>query len=67
MRDLWNNISKYPAFLAGITLGLLANALKGIVPLLKNPVTLIAVIGFTLGSIGFISFTLRAMLALDAP
>ncbi len=67
MRDLWNTISKYPTFIAGIALGLLANTLKSMLPFLKNPVTAIALSGLLFGGIAFVGFTLRAMLALDAP
>ncbi|NJP12199.1 MAG: DUF751 family protein [Leptolyngbyaceae cyanobacterium RU_5_1] len=65
MQNFWNTISKYPIFVAGAILGVFLNAVKPLLPLLKNPVTAIALIGACLGGLAFVSFTLRAMLGLQ--
>jgi hypothetical protein len=65
MKDLWSTLSKYPAFIIGALLGVFLNAVKPLVPLLKNPVTAIALVGVFLGGLAFIGFTLRAMLGLN--
>ncbi|WP_421657537.1 DUF751 family protein [Leptothermofonsia sp. ETS-13] len=64
MQNLWNNVSKWPLFVLGAILGVFFNAVKPLVPLLKNPVTAIALIGLLLGGIAFIAFTLRAMMGM---
>jgi len=65
IQDLWKTISKYPSFLVGIMLGVILNALAPLAPLLKRPVTAIAVVGVFVGALAFLSFTLRAMLGLS--
>ncbi|MER3432299.1 MAG: DUF751 domain-containing protein [Leptolyngbya sp. ERB_1_1] len=65
IQDLWKTIAKYPSFLVGIMLGVILNALAPLAPLLKRPVTAIAVIGVFVGALAFLSFTLRAMLGLS--
>jgi hypothetical protein len=62
MQNFWNTVSKYPIFLTGIILGIFLNALKPLAPLLKNPVTAIALIGTFIAAFAFLGFTLRAML-----
>jgi hypothetical protein len=66
MKDFFNNILRYPKFLALITAGVLSYLIQPIVPLLKRPITAIALL-IALGS-GFVgvSLVLRAMLGLDA-
>jgi hypothetical protein len=64
MQDLWNTVSKYPRFVLGVILGVILNVLAPFAPLFKRPATAIATIGFLLGGLAFISFTLRAMLGL---
>jgi Protein of unknown function (DUF751) len=64
MQDLWNTVSKYPRFLIGVILGVLLNVFAPVVPLLKKPVTAIALVGLLIGSFAFLSFTLRAMLGI---
>jgi membrane protein insertase Oxa1/YidC/SpoIIIJ len=64
MQDFLNNVSRYPRYFFAIVLGVFWNALQPVVPLLKRPVTAIAVIGLFLGGFAFLSFTLRAMLGL---
>ncbi len=65
MQNFWNTVSKYPIFVAGVILGVFANGLKPLVPLMKNPVTAIALVGFFVGTLVFVGFTLQAMLGLD--
>lgn len=64
MQNFWNTISKYPVLLAGAFLSVLLGALKPLLPLLKNPVAAIALVGFFVAGFAFLSFTLRAMLGL---
>ncbi len=66
MQNLWDTVSKWPVFIIGAVLGVFLNAVKPIVPLLKNPVTAIALVGLLVGSFAFIGFTLRAMLGMNA-
>lgn len=66
MQNLWNNVSKWPLFVLGAILGVFLNAVKPLVPLFKNPVTAIALIGIMIGGVAFVGFTLRAMLGLNA-
>lgn len=64
MQNFWNTVSKYPAFVAGVILGVLLNAVKPLAPLMKRPISAIALIGMTLASIAFVGLTLSAMLGL---
>ncbi|HEY9876192.1 MAG TPA: DUF751 family protein [Candidatus Obscuribacterales bacterium] len=61
----WENISRYPRYFVTIILGVFFVAFGWLAPLLKRPVTAIALIGFFLGGIGFVVLTLRAMLGLS--
>ena len=65
MQDFWNNISRYPRFMVTIILGVFWNFLEPLMPLLKRPVTAIALVGIFLGGLTFITLTLRAMLGLS--
>jgi membrane protein insertase Oxa1/YidC/SpoIIIJ len=60
----WDNVLRYPRYLIAIILGIFLNTFEPLFPLLKRPVTLIALIGLLFGSLAFITFTLRAMLGL---
>ncbi len=64
MRDFLINSSRYPKLLFSVMVGVILFALAPLVPLLKNPLTAVAVIGFFVGGIAFFSFTLRAMLGI---
>lgn len=66
MQNFWNTVSKYPAFVAGVILGVFLNAIKPLAPLFKNPVTAIALIGLLVAAFAFVGFTLRAMLGLGS-
>jgi uncharacterized membrane protein len=65
VQDLWNTVSKYPRFLFGVIAGVILNVLAPLAPLMKNPITAIALIGALVGGFAFLSFTLRAMLGLS--
>jgi uncharacterized membrane protein len=65
VQDLWNTVSKYPRFLFGVIAGVILNVLAPLAPLMKNPITAIALIGALIGAFAFLSFTLRAMLGLS--
>ena len=66
MQNFWNTVSKYPVFVAGVILGVLLNAVKPLAPLMKRPISAIAIIGMALAGIAFVSLTLRAMLGLHS-
>ncbi|MBD2139336.1 DUF751 family protein [Anabaena sp. FACHB-1237] len=61
----WDNVFRYPRYLVTIVLGLFLNTLEPLFPLLKRPVTLIAILGLFVGGFFFLTFTLRAMLGLN--
>ncbi len=65
MQDFWENVSRYPRYFITIILGVFLNFLAPLVPLMKRPVTAIALIGILLGSLAFVTLTLRAMLGLS--
>jgi Protein of unknown function (DUF751) len=62
----WDNVSRYPRFLITIILGIFTNTFSWLTPLLKNPVTAIALGGLLVSLLIFLSLTLRAMLGLSA-
>jgi hypothetical protein len=64
MQDLWNTLSKYPRFLIGVILGVLLNVFAPLTPLLRRPVSAIALVGAVVGAFAVLAFTLRAMLGL---
>ncbi|WP_373527223.1 DUF751 family protein [Nostoc sp.] len=61
----WDNIFRYPRYFITILLGVVLNAFAPLVPLLKRPITLIAILGLFAGSLFFLTLTLRAMLGLS--
>lgn len=65
MREFLENLARYPRFLIGLILGIFLAFIEKLRPLLKNPVTAIALIGMVVGSFLFLVFTLRAMLGLS--
>lgn len=65
MQSFWNTIAKYPIFMAGALLSVFLGAVKPLLPLLKNPITAIALVGVVIAGFAFLSFTLRAMLGLQ--
>ncbi len=64
MEDFFQNVSRYPRYFITFTLGIFYSVFGWLRPLLKNPVTAIALIGFLVGGLFFVYFTLQAMLGL---
>ncbi len=62
----WDNVLRYPRYLITIVLGIFLNTFEPLFPLLKRPVTLIAILGLLAASLAFFIFTLRAMLGVSA-
>ncbi|NCJ06704.1 DUF751 domain-containing protein [Synechococcales cyanobacterium C] len=62
MQDFLENISRYPRYLIALVLGVFWNFLEPLVPLLRRPVTGIALVGGFISTMVFLSLTLRAML-----
>ncbi|NWF61555.1 MAG: DUF751 family protein [Fischerella sp.] len=61
----WDNVFRYFRYFITTLLGVLLNAFAPLAPLLKRPVTLIALLGLFVGGMVFITLTLRAMLGLS--
>ncbi|MFH7026163.1 MAG: DUF751 family protein [Heteroscytonema crispum UTEX LB 1556] len=61
----WDNVSRYPRYFVTTLLGVLVNTFAPLAPLLKRPITLIALVGLLIGSLVLVSLTLRAMLGLS--
>jgi hypothetical protein len=64
MQDFFENVSRYPRYFITFTLGIFFSIFGWLKPLLKNPVTAIALVSFVIGGFFFVYFTLRAMLGL---
>ncbi|MBO3462042.1 DUF751 family protein [Aetokthonos hydrillicola Thurmond2011] len=62
----WDNVSRYLRYFITTLLGVLLNTFSPLAPLLKRPVTFVALLGFFVGGLVFISLTLRAMLGLGS-
>ncbi|MCX7595505.1 MAG: DUF751 family protein [Fischerella sp.] len=61
----WDNVFRYFRYFITTLLGVFLNAFTPLAPLLKRPVTLIALLGLFVGGMVFITLTLRAMLGLS--
>ncbi|MEA5619856.1 DUF751 family protein [Cronbergia sp. UHCC 0137] len=61
----WDNVFRYPRYFITFLLGIIVNAFAPLQPLLKRPITLIAIVGLFGGILAFMAFTLRAMLGLS--
>lgn len=66
MEEFFNNVSRYPRYLISFSLGVFLTALSPLLPLFKRPATAIAAVAFLVSGFIFLSFTLRAMLGLNA-
>ncbi|MBW4465386.1 MAG: DUF751 family protein [Pegethrix bostrychoides GSE-TBD4-15B] len=66
MEEFLNNISRYPRYLISFTLGIFLTAISPLLPMMKRPTTAIAAVAFLVSVFVFLSFTLRAMLELNA-
>lgn len=64
MKDLLENLARYPRYLISITLGVLYSMVKPFQSLTQKPVTLVALIGLAVSAAMFLIFTLQAMLGL---
>ncbi|WP_082127380.1 DUF751 family protein [Calothrix sp. 336/3] len=58
----WNNVLRYFRYFITTLLGVLLNTFAPLAPLLKRPITSIALVGFLVSGFIFVTFTLRAML-----
>ena len=65
MKEFFENLSRYPRFLLGLILGIFLAYAEKLKPLLRNPITAIALLGGVVGVLAFFFFTLRAMLGLN--
>jgi hypothetical protein len=65
MGEFFENVSRYPRYLITFTLGIFYSIYQWLRPLLKNPVTAVALVGILVGGFAFLYFTLRAMLGLS--
>ncbi|MBC6419806.1 MAG: DUF751 family protein [Prochloron sp. SP5CPC1] len=65
MKEFFENLSRYPRFLLGLILGIFLASFEKFKPLLRNPITAIALLGGVVGVLAFFFFTLRAMLGLN--
>lgn len=61
----WDNVFRYPRYFITTLLGILLNTFEPLLPFLKRPVTLVAVLGLFVGGLFFVTLTLRAMLGLS--
>ncbi|MFN6562254.1 MAG: DUF751 family protein [Nostoc sp. ChiSLP01] len=61
----WDNVFRYPRYFITVLLGVFINTFGPLVPLLKRPITLIAVLGLFVSGLVFVTLTLRAMLGLS--
>lgn len=65
MKNFIQNLLRYPQFLVLIIGGVLSVAIAPIIPLLKKPITAIAMITAIVSGFIGVSLVLRAMLGLD--
>ena len=65
MNEFFQNVSRYVSYFVTVSLGVLFFTFGWLKPLLKKPATAIALMGFLVAGIFFISLTLRAMLGLN--
>lgn len=66
MEEFFANISRYPRYFISFTLGILLTAFSPLLPMFKRPLTAIAAIALLVSGFVLLSFTLRAMLGLEA-
>ncbi|KOR37872.1 MULTISPECIES: DUF751 family protein [Planktothricoides] len=64
MNEFFQNVSRYASYFVTVMLGIFFFTFGWLKPLLQKPATAIALIGFFVAGLFFISFTLRAMLGL---
>uniref|UniRef100_UPI0030D7D17D DUF751 family protein n=2 Tax=Cyanobacteriota TaxID=1117 RepID=UPI0030D7D17D len=61
----WENISRYPRYFVTIILGVFFYTFGWLKPLLQNRTSAIALMGFLVAALTFITLTLRAMLGVS--
>lgn len=61
----WDNVFRYVRYFFTTLLGLLISVFDSLTPLFKSPLTMIALLGLLIGSVVFVTLTLRAMLGLS--
>ncbi|MBW4660371.1 MAG: DUF751 family protein [Drouetiella hepatica Uher 2000/2452] len=66
MEEFFANISRYPRYFISFTLGILLTFFSPLLPMFKRPTTAIAAIALLVSGFILLSFTLRAMLGLEA-
>jgi hypothetical protein len=64
MGEFLENVARYPRYLISLILGIFFAFFAWLKPLLKNPITAIALVGALGGVFAFLFLTLRAMLGL---
>ncbi|MEB3193025.1 MAG: DUF751 family protein [Snowella sp.] len=64
MGEFLENIARYPRYLISFSLGIFFSLFGWLKPLLKNPISAIALVGILVGVFLFLLFTLKAMLGL---
>ena len=64
MGEFLENIARYPRYLISFSLGIFFFLFSWLKPLLKNPISAIALVGILISIFLFFFFTLKAMLGL---
>lgn len=64
MEGFWQNVFRYQRYFVTVLLGVVWNVVEPLIPLFKKPVTAVALVGLLVGSLAFVTFTMRAMLGL---
>ena len=66
MGDFFNNVLRYFRYFISFGLGIFFSIFGWLRPLLKNPVSAVALVGILVSGSIFLYFTLKAMLGLPA-
>lgn len=64
MKDLLENLARFPGYLVTVSVGVLYSMAMRFKPLAQKPVTLVALVGLSVSAVMFLIFTLQAMLGL---
>ncbi|AFY61296.1 DUF751 family protein [Synechococcus sp. PCC 6312] len=64
MEGFWQNVFRYQRYFVTVLLGVVWNLVEPLIPLFKKPVTAVALVGLLVGSLAFVTLTMRAMLGL---
>lgn len=65
MKEFFENVLRYQRYFITITLGIFFALFGWLKPLLKNPITAVALVGFLISSLIFVALTLQGMLGLS--